>query len=77
MQALAAARLFGLGSLGVILGTITFVYTLGGATGPIISGYIFDLADSYAPAFLLGILIALVSFGLALTLKMPGRSIQD
>ena len=64
-------ELFGLQSMGVILGSITFAYTLGGATGPIISGYLFDLLGSYRPAFFIAAFVAIVSFSFALVLKLP------
>ena len=73
---LAAAELFGLHSMGVILGTITFAYTLGGATGPIVSGYLFDLLGSYRPAFFIAAFVAIVSISFALVLKLPGRRMQ-
>ena len=46
------AELFGLASLGVIIGGITFMTTLGDATGAPVSGTIFDITGSYRPAFL-------------------------
>ncbi|MFH1488161.1 MAG: MFS transporter [Pseudomonadota bacterium] len=75
MQAVATAKLFGLQSLGVILGTITFMYTLGGSISPVLSGYIFDLAGNYKAAFFAASLIACLSFLLALLLKLGGRRI--
>ena len=76
LQVLAAAELFGLRSMGVILGTITFAFTLGGATGPVVSGYLFDRLGSYRPVFFVAALIAILSLMLALLLKLPGRKIQ-
>jgi MFS family permease len=47
------AGLFGLRSHGLILGVINFLgFTFGAAVGPIIGGYIFDMASSYQLAFI-------------------------
>ena len=47
------ARLFGIGSHGVLLGIVLFSGNLGGAIGPVVAGYVFDLAHSYQSVFLL------------------------
>jgi MFS family permease len=47
------ARLFGLSSHGLIYGVIGLGFTAGGAVGPVVTGYIFDLTDSYQLAFLI------------------------
>ena len=46
------AQLFGLGSHGLILGIIAFGFTIGGAIGPWLTGYVFDITKSYQFAFL-------------------------
>jgi MFS family permease len=46
------AELFGLASLGIIIGAITFMTTLGDAVGAPVSGTIFDTTGSYQLAFL-------------------------
>jgi len=46
------AELFGLRSLGAIVGVVMFSFTLGGAIGPLLAGSIFDISGSYKPAFL-------------------------
>jgi len=46
------AELFGLKNHGIILGNIAFSFTLGGAIGPFIVGYMFDRTNSYSLAFL-------------------------
>ena len=71
LQALATAESFGLRSLGVILGTVTFIYTTGGATGAFFSGFIFDLMGSYSPAFWIAVVLALLSLMLTQLLKKP------
>jgi MFS family permease len=46
------ARLFGLSSHGLIFGIVGFGHLIGGAVGPVVTGYIFDLTLSYQMAFL-------------------------
>ena len=47
------ARLFGLSSHGLIYGVIGLGFTAGGAIGPVMTGYIFDITSSYQLAFLI------------------------
>lgn len=47
------AWLFGLRSHGLILGVMSFGFTVGAALGPFLTGYIFDTAGSYNIAFLI------------------------
>lgn len=54
------AELFGLRAHGVILGIITFGGTIGGAIGPVVAGYIFDIRESYQLAFLISGTVAVV-----------------
>ncbi len=63
------AELFGLSSHGVILGTAAFGGSIGAALGPFISGYIFDLTKSYSWAFVICIIMAILSVYLASLLK--------
>ena len=74
LQALAAGELFGLRSLGIILGTVAFLYTVGAAVGAIISGYIFDVVGSYRPAFWVAEGISILAFALTYLLRMPLRA---
>jgi len=68
MQPLLIAELFGLSSLGVLLGSVSFTYTIGGAAGPVLAGYIFDIAGSYSLAFLACAILAFVAIILTLFL---------
>ncbi len=76
LQVLATAETFGLRSLGVILGTITFIYTIGGATGAFFSGFIFDLMGRYSPAFWITVAFALLSLILTQLLKRPPSTLE-
>ncbi len=63
------AELFGLISHGLILGVIAFSFLLGGALGPFILGYIFDLTGSYKWGFLFCVVISFLGLILTSTLK--------
>ncbi len=67
------AEYFGLQAHGAIFGFVLFFGTIGGAAGPILAGRIFDLTDSYAPAF--AALAALATLGLVLVLKLPSSNL--
>lgn len=63
------AELFGLSSLGVILGAVTFGLAIGEAVGPALAGRIFDITSSYQPAFLVCAALSIVAIILALFLR--------
>jgi MFS family permease len=74
LQALIGARFFGLAALGTIMGTIVFMYTAGGAIGPIVSGYIFDVTGSYRLAFIVCAALALGALVLAISLRQAHKT---
>jgi len=53
LEAPLIARLFGLGSLSVIMGSVDFICTTLSAPSSIVTGYIFDIMASYQLAFLI------------------------
>lgn len=55
------AELFGLGALGVILGAITFYWTIGETIGSVLVGKIFDTMGSYQLAFLICIVLNIMA----------------
>ena len=59
------AQLFGLRSLGTIFGVAFFSGTIGGAVGPIVGGYIFDVTSSYQLVFLIYAAVSII--GIILT----------
>lgn len=63
------AELFGLGSLGVVLGVVHFIWTIGEAVGPALAGRIFDTTGSYQLAFLVCAVLGVITIILALFLR--------
>jgi MFS family permease len=63
------AKLFGIKSHGVILGTVSIGFTLGGTIGPILAGYLFDISGNYQTAFIVFGVAGMLAFALALLLK--------
>ena len=55
--------MFGLRSIGAIVGLEMLGTSIGGAIGPLLGGYIFDTTNSYGTAFLIsavGLVLAIV-----------------
>jgi MFS family permease len=59
-QSPSIAEYFGLRSHGTVFGVALFAACLGGAIGPFMTGYIFDMTGSYDPAFIACAAICLV-----------------
>jgi MFS family permease len=66
------ASLFGLRTHGLILGFISFGFTVGGALGPYLTGHLFDRTGSYEVAFLICVLLSVIGVVLLMLLK-PGN----
>jgi len=62
------AHFFGTRSHGMLFGTVLFFGALGGTLGPVITGRVYDLFQSYDNAFMM--LIGLTVIGLLLTLAL-------
>jgi MFS family permease len=67
------AEFFGLRSHGAILGVVLFSNTIGGAIGPLITGRIFDLTNSYQTAFLIMVVLSIVGLAVFSLLRPPHR----
>jgi MFS family permease len=63
------AEYFGLGSMGTIFGAISFVGGLGGALGPFMAGYIYDVTARYSIAFSTVGILSIVGTLLSLYLR--------
>ena len=60
--------IFGLRSIGIIMGTLNVAWGIGSAIGPAAGGFVFDIRESYFVAFLAGALaMLLVAMLVALT----------
>ncbi len=70
-----AADLFGLRSLGAILGVVVFCFGIGALTGATMAGKIYDVTSSYQVAFGILIAVAIVALIQALLLK-PSRKVS-
>lgn len=73
LQALMLGELFGLLSSGIIMGTVTFVYTIGGATGAFVAGYIFDITNHYNIAFVFNAILAITAAILTILLRHTSK----
>jgi MFS family permease len=76
-QSPLVALLFGLSSHGVILGFLSFGFTSGGALGPWLSGFVFDIAGNYRLAFLMCAGVSLTGLVLTLFLKTKGSEREN
>jgi MFS family permease len=65
-------QLFGMRSVGTIIGLATFAWAVGGITGPVLAGYVFDLSHSYDMAFSAGGLLIII--GMLAVYFLDGRS---
>lgn len=63
------AEMFGLKSHGAIYGSIFIGGATGGAFGPVIVGYLFDVTGSYVPAFVVCLIISSLSLSALISLK--------
>ena len=70
------AELFGLRSHGLILGVTQLGFAIGAAVGPLIAGYLFDVASTYLSAFILCAILSIVGLVLSIVLK-PTTDKQD
>jgi len=69
MESPIVANIFGMRSHGVILGLVFFLDTVGGAIGPFLAGYIYDMTRSYSLAFLLCAILGVINLILILLLR--------
>jgi MFS family permease len=76
-QAPLAARIFGLKAHGAIFAFASFGFTIGGAVGPLVTGYIFDLTRGYQTAFILCGAVGILGLILAIILRPTKRIVTD
>jgi MFS family permease len=73
---LLVGELFGLRAFGKILGLAMISSALGAATGPVVTGRIFDLTGGYDPAFILHILSFCAAAAAITFLRRPRQAAQ-
>jgi len=71
------AEFFGIMSHGAIFGIVMFGGTLGGAVGPFLAGYIFDVTGGYDLAIWICILMSALGFVLISSLKPIGAAARE
>ena len=71
------AQLFGLASHGIILGIIAFGFTVGGAIGPWVTGYVFDITKGYQLAFLMCAIVSSAGFVLTFFASSDRRGLSQ
>jgi len=69
LVAALTAEYFGLASMGSIFGLISFAGVLGGALGPFVAGFIYDVTTKYTIAFLALAILSVVGTLLSLYLR--------
>jgi MFS family permease len=71
LMSLVPAELFGLRSLGTIVGVVMFSFTIGGAIGPVLAGRIFDVTGSYSISFMTCAAVGITGIILSALLRLP------
>ncbi len=70
------ARLFGLKSMGSIVGISSCAFSIGAALGPIITGYVFDSTGSYQQAFIICVAFSVLGIVMAAIMR-PTKKLQN
>ncbi len=73
LEPVILTELFGLSSIGLILGCIMLIMQAGTALGPLLAGSIFDITGNYSLAFLICVIISALSIILSLILLKAKR----
>ena len=68
------AEWFGIDSHGSLFGIVVFFGTAGGAAGPLLAGHLFDRFGSYQSTFLMVTVMAIIAWGLLLSLRPLDQS---
>jgi MFS family permease len=55
---------------GLILGVTSFIYSIGGAIGPLVAGLVFDISGSYQKVFQVMVILTIVGLVLAVIFKL-------
>ena len=68
---------FGLAAYGVIFGAMNLATSSGSATGPLFSGYLYDITGSYHTAFLIILGLTIAAIPIALAIRKPKLASQS
>jgi MFS family permease len=60
---------FGTRSMGSVFGMMVFAFSIGSASGSLVTGYIYDTSGSYIPAFIILAVIGIIGMILTISLK--------
>jgi MFS family permease len=74
MMSPVPAELFGLKSIGTIVGAVMCSFTLGGAIGPVLAGRISDITGSYHLAFLACAVVSVMGTILCVLIRPAGKT---
>jgi MFS family permease len=73
LQSLVAVEMFGLNTMGTMLGNFILSICIGGSIGPVITGTLFDISHSYSLSFAICIITAAASLVIIFWLTTPKR----
>jgi OFA family oxalate/formate antiporter-like MFS transporter len=73
LQSLVAVEMFGLKTMGTMLGNFILSICIGGSIGPVVTGALFDTSQSYSLSFAICTVAALASLVIILWLTTPKR----
>lgn len=73
VRAPIAAEVFGIGSLGMLLGTVEFAVAIGHAIGSVLPGWIFDVSGNYQLAFLITGALVIIAAVITSLLRTKSR----
>ncbi len=62
---------FGMKSHGAILGALMLATGIGGALGPLLAGYIFDITGGYDIAIIIGAVVLFIALGCSFVIRAP------
>ncbi|MBI4288637.1 MAG: MFS transporter [Chloroflexi bacterium] len=74
LQPALAGSVFGLGALGAVSGGVQSGTSSGGAVGPVLGGYIYDVNGNYYLAFVVGSILLFISMTLVALVRKPKQA---
>jgi MFS family permease len=77
MRSTIVAEAFDMRLHGVILGVTSFIYSFGGAIGPLVAGLVFDISGEYQKVFIMIAIIDAIGLALAIIFKIRKTEIKS